>query len=101
MFQKQNANFSVLSQSFIALHQVSGFLVSMKIMSLTQKYESFGSLAPLARNYLWVILEFLVFWSVVIRHEQDNNYDCYEHRDLIVPTNYVIYQQSIEKNLMS
>ena len=55
----------------------------------TQNANSFGSLAPLARNSSVNFLKFLAFWpkSYHVRYKQ---------MDIIVPTKYVIDQQHIE-----
>ena len=74
MFQTQKKK-SACSQSLIAAASsgVSVVIVPTKIftnktvrriMFPRQKYENFGSLAPLARNDLCFFREFLVFWSV-------------------------------------
>ena len=64
-------------------------------MFKTQKWENFGSLAPLARNSSVNFLKFIVFWSRAY-------YECYKHKDIKVPTKYKIVQQviGISKNGM-
>ena len=64
-------------------------------MFKTQKWENFGSLAPLARNSSVNFLKLLVFWS-------RSYHECYKHEDIIVPKKYRIVQQviGISKNVM-